>query len=472
MPQDFAAYKQQIFTTLRDSFSQPELERLLDFDMNVKLSHIAKPGNDEAVFYEVVDWAKRNDRLVDLFEGAFKARPRNATLNEIANQVGKNLKAEHVRVVEELTRLDAHDTRREQLLESVPDLPGLEAVAVAASGAVDFSASSFVARYYDMRRRICAIGSREAHVGTGFLIGPDCIMTNYHVVQECRRLAEPILATFDLYDETPLNELPRLGVNVDNLLAESIATQLDMAILQLDSTPEGNRGHFELSKYRPEFRETLFVMGHPGGRNAEAQSIPLPLSIRYGALFDHDSHSRRISYSARTSPGSSGSPVFRENCELMGLHHHGEHLVNNHGIPMWAIIEHLEQRGMEHLVSTATAQFENENSHNTVGAAAYSDIESAETSTPLPVEQPPDRTAVIFDENRLLSFLFDLTNIQVGMLLTRLPDATGYVSETGPVKLRINELIGYARGKNSCGMDGLARACVITFGDAIRSQIR
>ncbi|MCA9045838.1 MAG: trypsin-like peptidase domain-containing protein, partial [Planctomycetaceae bacterium] len=337
MPQDFAAYKQQIFTTLRDSFSQPELERLLDFDMNVKLSHIAKPGNDEAVFYEVVDWAKRNDRLVDLFEGAFKARPRNATLNEIANQVGKNLKAEHVRVVEELTRLDAHDTRREQLLESVPDLPGLEAVAVAASGAVDFSASSFVARYYDMRRRICAIGSREAHVGTGFLIGPDCIMTNYHVVQECRRLAEPILATFDLYDETPLNELPRLGVNVDNLLAESIATQLDMAILQLDSTPEGNRGHFELSKYRPEFRETLFVMGHPGGRNAEDQSIPLPLSIRYGALFDHDSHSRRISYSARTSPGSSGSPVFRENCELMGLHHHGEHLVNNHGIPMWAI---------------------------------------------------------------------------------------------------------------------------------------
>ena len=71
-------------------------------------------------------------------------------------------------------------------------------------------------------------------------------------------------------------------------------------------------------------------------------------------VFDNNSFMGRVAYTANTAPGASGSPVFNENWDLVAIHHHGEKNVNNHGVPMKAVLKHLKDTGQEGLIEQQT----------------------------------------------------------------------------------------------------------------------
>jgi V8-like Glu-specific endopeptidase len=60
--------------------------------------------------------------------------------------------------------------------------------------------------------------------------------------------------------------------------------------------------------------QKVYVIGHPGGRT-------LSISLNDNLLLDWDE--RLIHYRAPTEGGSSGSPVFNQQWDLIGLHHAG-----------------------------------------------------------------------------------------------------------------------------------------------------
>ena len=75
-----------------------------------------------------------------------------------------------------------------------------------------------------------------------------------------------------------------------------------------------------------------------------AEGEPLQIGIgRVSAVVDLPP---RVTYTTNTEGGSSGSPVFTMDWQLVAIHHYGVEGVNNVGIPMAAIWETLAKGGL------------------------------------------------------------------------------------------------------------------------------
>ncbi|HEY4640358.1 MAG TPA: trypsin-like peptidase domain-containing protein [Thermoanaerobaculia bacterium] len=221
-----------------------------------------------------------------------------------------------------------------------------------------------------------ATGETALMTGTGFLTGPDLVMTNYHVI-------EPLLHEVDEWTGKPADvrarfdykKLSAKSVNdgvtyelaepwlVDSSPYESAeepkGEELDYAILRLARSagdeavggwPAGatppKRGFMKLKTTGEAFApdSPLVIVQHPSGD---------PLSI----AFDTDSVIRlndgktRVRYRTNTEHGSSGSPCFNLKLELVALHHAGDPEYDhppeyNAGIPIDVIVALLAQRNI------------------------------------------------------------------------------------------------------------------------------
>ncbi|MER6841998.1 trypsin-like peptidase domain-containing protein [Streptomyces platensis] len=193
------------------------------------------------------------------------------------------------------------------------------------------------------------------HSGTGWLIAPDLLVTNHHVVNaragtgSGRPLADPedlglqaqhTLARFDFDTE----DVETAEATVSALVAAD--AELDYAVLRLTAEPA-----------RPVLRlaaEPLRVTGgdyvavniiqHPGGQ-------PKRVALRNNLVYEADETDVR--YFTDTRGGSSGSPVFTDDWQVVALHRGTRRVENvqfqgrttafvNVGTQMRSIMRHLQ----------------------------------------------------------------------------------------------------------------------------------
>lgn len=168
--------------------------------------------------------------------------------------------------------------------------------------------------------------------GTGFamhgsdlhplLAGRRVIVTNEHVVPRLERdglRAEELTARFEANGQTNVCDLRPVWW--------SDRTDLDITLLVSDELDASDIRGLTPAKRLPIVRAGahVYVVGHPGGGGIQ-------LSIRGNDLIDHDDV--RLHYLAPTSKGSSGSPVFDHDWNLIGVHHFGSPtLAALHGRP-------------------------------------------------------------------------------------------------------------------------------------------
>jgi hypothetical protein len=164
--------------------------------------------------------------------------------------------------------------------------------------------------------------------GTGYLIrGGDLVpafgdeillLTNAHVVSNDPDLQSKI-GSLDPDDATLLFEsCEAIGdqqFRVKELLWTSPPHELDASLLRLDP-PVPAVTLYPVAKRLPvvDGVQKVYVIGHPGGRT-------LSISLNDNLLLDWDD--RLLHYRAPTEGGSSGSPVFNQQWQLIGLHHAG-----------------------------------------------------------------------------------------------------------------------------------------------------
>ena len=192
-------------------------------------------------------------------------------------------------------------------------------------------------------------------VGTGFILpgralspiwdGQQVFVTNNHVISKPKGhnialFPEQATITFDILNE---GKTPK-RYKVAELLWQSGVTEFDATVLRLDDQVEGT-SDFTLTNSLPTQREKdrIYVIGHPKGGE-------LSFSFQDNTLIDFDE--RLLHYRSPTDPGSSGSPIFNESWELIGLHHAGSnqlltidgtgYYAANEGISLPAIIECIE----------------------------------------------------------------------------------------------------------------------------------
>lgn len=91
--------------------------------------------------------------------------------------------------------------------------------------------------------------------------------------------------------------------------------KLDITIVRLDRVPSRARG-LRLRRDLPAVSMPAYVIGHPGGRDLE-------VSVKDADLLEADPLPRLFHYRTPTDHGSSGSPVFNDQWEVIGVHHAG-----------------------------------------------------------------------------------------------------------------------------------------------------
>jgi hypothetical protein len=213
-------------------------------------------------------------------------------------------------------------------------------------------------------------------MGTAFLVGPDTALTNYHVVQEVLTGAaapSAVRLRFD-YKRLPNIEVSAgmlVGLAADWCVDYSLLTQgegvgkpdaalptpdeLDYALLRLDSAvgaapiepaAPGSRprGWIELPEAEPALHVAmaLQILQHPRG-------APLLLALDTNSVLQINSNGTRVRYRTNTEAGSSGSPCFNLDWQLVALHHYGDpgfkHPPYNQGIPIMNIRARLKCEG-------------------------------------------------------------------------------------------------------------------------------
>ena len=237
------------------------------------------------------------------------------------------------------------------------------------------------------RQKLAAIEGRVCRIelpektpqGTGFLVAPDLVMTNYHVIESVQKgmvdpkhlrvrfdykvlangvsvgegrtckVAAHWLADFSPYSVQDFESAPAIDPASD---------ELDYALLRLDARAgddaldEGvTRGWIQAPAAAHDFATSpaLYIVQHPNGH-------PMQVAIDSHSVIK--SSATRVRYTTTTEKGSSGSPCFSADWDWVALHHSGDPKYwkegkkpeYNQGIPVTAIVKLLKQRGLSALL--------------------------------------------------------------------------------------------------------------------------
>ena len=197
----------------------------------------------------------------------------------------------------------------------------------------NFLPSSFLENGVRRAQSVCRMVTDTSY-GSGFLIASrNFIMTNNHVLPDMQT-ARVSIAEFD-YDEDDI--LYPVTLDPDRFFMTD--QDLDFTIVACDPTP------------LPESIEAIPLLRDPDTitRNERANIIQHPRG-RKKEISLHDNkinyvYDVTIRYSADTEGGSSGSPVFNNQWNLVALHQAGwgnaDGSASNEGIRIKAIVDHL-----------------------------------------------------------------------------------------------------------------------------------
>ena len=156
-----------------------------------------------------------------------------------------------------------------------------------------------------------------------------------------------MLAGADPLDTSPYSPGEKAGKPDDPL---PTAEQLDYALLRL-ATRVGDqqvggatRGWIALPKavLPLPVNAPILIVQHPAG-------APMKLAMDTEAVAGLNGNGTRLRYRTNTEPGSSGSPVFSIDWDLVALHHYGDpkylNPLFNQGVPIEMIRQRIEKDG-------------------------------------------------------------------------------------------------------------------------------
>jgi hypothetical protein len=297
--------------------------------------------------------------LLDLVAAAQERRPLDEELRAIAEERGLMMTGPR------LTNFNASPFE-EMILENA------EFINLAA-----FNERSPILQGQICRIEIPATNGFKGIMGSGFLVGSDLLLTNYHVIEpllENKADPDSVTCLFDYKESIEgltlnnkqgtevglkasdwrVDEKPPSDFDWNHTLGDASEDELDYGLVRLaekiGEDPVGGdtadmnaqpRGWIDLTKEPPEVipGNQVFLIQHPMGG---------PLQMSVGAVKEFNGRKTRLRYDANSKVGSSGSPCFNGKLELVGLHHAFD-LVNkppqwNQAIPFGLVLSELKKK--------------------------------------------------------------------------------------------------------------------------------
>jgi len=354
---------EEFATLLIDAFNEETLDTMLLYKVERRRDLIVGDRvNFQTKIFEVIQYADMQSWTAELLLGARAARPNHVGLFRFAQRYNLG----------PLTATDTHLLELQRMVR--PELDHLDPM---------LWARDLLA----LLGRICRVEIAATPIrGTGFLVGPDLVLTNHHVIKEViawqqqqdgiaqaqgQTLPPRLLkCCFDLAMGTDnmLECGTRVGVHGERWLVDYSpdsdapydaipAENLDYALLRLakrigneltDEAEQTTRGWIKPLLVSPELSADtpLFILGHPLGSSLKL-SLDTNSVIGTNAAAGQQSPATRIRYRTNAQVGSSGSPCFTADWTLVAIHHAGEEADTptfNEGIPVAAIVRLWQQR--------------------------------------------------------------------------------------------------------------------------------
>lgn len=332
---------------IRARLTPKQFDMMLKQRIDVDRADITLADDYTALVFDVIGAANRAGWVFKLVEAAREERPNEPVFVEYAQIVGVGPRG-------------------------VPGRAELESI-IRASNTL-FDIAKFRSRIGEIEGQVCRVDLLGDGQGTGFLVDADKVLTNYHVIESVVRDGRAVTdyqCRFDFKvreDGTAVN--PGTVIDVKELLHHSKydpadlqdggqqpnRDNLDYALLLLDGEP-GNepirgitldentpaRKWVTMSTTAHDFTPAspLFIVQHPSKR-------PMKLALDTESVIKVNGNKTRVRYKTNTEPGSSGSPCFNQNWELVALHHSGDPQwvpTWNEGIPFHLVTAHLAANG-------------------------------------------------------------------------------------------------------------------------------
>lgn len=346
---------QEVRDALVGAFNQDSLTEMLRFRLDRDLFSVVPPGALNTVAFNLLRLAEQEGFEYELIEAAYQYRPKNARIREVYE---KYALAPKVTVADKPT-----------------DLEGLEKVVRAGVPMLDMGL--FWERASRVEARVCRVEISGSAAGTGFLVGPDALLTNYHVLRKVienkaapgdvslrfgyKRAADDSILSgtvFKLAADWLIDFSPHTigeGKGTPEAAAPK-SDELDYTLVRVAGEPGKQkvdrqtgpeappRGWVEVPASVPVVGkdQPLLIVQHPQGE-------PLKLAVDMQSTLGENADRTRLRYRTNTEPGSSGSPCFDCEWRLVALHHYGDpaydHPKFNQGVPAATIRKLLETRG-------------------------------------------------------------------------------------------------------------------------------
>lgn len=354
---------EEYWNALNDAYSKDSLSRMLRLRLDRRLDHLVGGGPLPDMTFELLSCAEREGWHVDLIQAAHQFNPKNAALAQVYDKYGL---APNLSIQQAGAALAA--------APETASAPGFERTIR------DHLPMFDIAMFRDglvlVESCVCKIESNGNALGTGFLIGADLVMTNYHVMQ--RVIDDPSLSggICCRFDYKMLRDGSRqAGVEFPLHLSEwnvcfskysgaekrgqpdaelPTVDELDYSVIRL-AEPAGEkpigpgtsaRGWVRFPEELPQLNPPvpMIIAQHPDG-------APMKLAMDTNGVKSVNGNGTRVRYDTTTEPGSSGSPCFSFDWTPFALHHYGDPSSDfngpqfNQGVPFAMIRDHLNRNG-------------------------------------------------------------------------------------------------------------------------------
>lgn len=298
----------QTLTLLESVYKEAEIVALIQ-DAGLPIGQVAFDASSSLTWRSVFDVAAGQGRVDELLDAVTAKHP------TLRGRLTELRAASPVVAIEAPVPVEQRDPASPSWKNFSPDG---QAEAIVVAGQPTFVDVAYLAIGVERARSICRVVThfpRGMGTGTGFRVGADRLLTNYHVLfdeGDHDAAATGVEAWFDYEDDvdgTPkkieqVRCLPGsvVGEKADDWAVISTADPIPAAypVLPID------RGSV------PDIDDRVAIIQHPGGG---------PKQVAFQHNLVRDVGPDVIQYWTDTDLGSSGSPVFDENWDVVALHH-------------------------------------------------------------------------------------------------------------------------------------------------------
>jgi V8-like Glu-specific endopeptidase len=253
---------------------------------------------DKAIdtWFEILRVADSQKKVVDIVRVALKEHPDNSVL--IQAEKGELAQVKAPAIDKDLTWKAALSA------DTVEKIMGQQST---------FLPVSFLEKGLQRARAVARVRLSNGEFGTGFLLKDNLFITNNHVISNHEGALSATIQ-FNYQQAASGLEIESTNFDLDPDKGFKTSVEDDWTLIRVSEDANSDWGAIEIKEVDVSEIERVNIIQHPSGG-------PKQIAIYHNVVTYVDD--KRVQYLTDTLPGSSGSPVFDSQWQVVALHHSG-----------------------------------------------------------------------------------------------------------------------------------------------------